>query len=125
MKEVMKVKKRNGNKRRLALGIFCGCLLVLSCVFVAYAGNGPTTAEKKIVKIQKTPSKAKTAKHKKIGKEEVKAIQKALNSKGFRLVIDGVIGKHTRTAIKIFQKRNGLKVTGRPDKQTLARLGVK
>ncbi len=122
----MKMMRMNGNKKRLALSILCGCSLVLGCVFVAFAGNESPTTQKKIVKTQQVPSKAKATKHKSaISRKEVKTLQKALNRKGFHLKIDGIIGKHTRAAIKVFQKRNGLKVTGKPDRLTLAKLGVK
>jgi peptidoglycan hydrolase-like protein with peptidoglycan-binding domain len=54
-----------------------------------------------------------------------KAVQEALNKEGYKLRVDGLMGKHTRTALKRYQKKNGLKVTGKADKATLAKLGVK
>ena len=52
------------------------------------------------------------------------AIQKALNKEGYKLKDDGLMGKHTRSAIEAFQKKNSLKMTGKPDNETLAKLGV-
>ncbi|GEM_PF-5058222 len=55
----------------------------------------------------------------------VKAAQEALDKAGFKVKADGIMGRHTRMAIKAFQKKNGLKVTGRLDKATLAKLHAK
>lgn len=49
----------------------------------------------------------------------------ALNKDGYKLSVDGVVGKHTRGAIKDFQRKNDLKVTGAPDTETLAKLNLK
>jgi peptidoglycan hydrolase-like protein with peptidoglycan-binding domain len=55
----------------------------------------------------------------------VKAVQEALNKQGYKLKVDGLMGKHTQNALKSYQKKNGLKVTGKTDKATLAKLNVK
>jgi peptidoglycan hydrolase-like protein with peptidoglycan-binding domain len=55
----------------------------------------------------------------------VKGVQEALNKEGYKLKVDGLMGKHTRAALKSYQKKNGLKVTGKADEATLAKLGVK
>jgi peptidoglycan hydrolase-like protein with peptidoglycan-binding domain len=52
-------------------------------------------------------------------KVSVKRIQRALGVRA-----DGVIGPQTRRAIKRFQRRNGLPVTGRADTATLTALGL-
>ena len=54
----------------------------------------------------------------------VKAIQEALIKDGAKIKADGMMGRHTRAALKSFQKKNGLKVTGRADKATLKKLGL-
>jgi peptidoglycan hydrolase-like protein with peptidoglycan-binding domain len=51
-------------------------------------------------------------------------VQTALNNAGFTLQEDGFMGKKTKEALKKFQKENGLKVTGKADKATLAKLGI-
>lgn len=39
-------------------------------------------------------------------------MQKALNSKGYSLSVDGVFGKNTQSAVRDYQKKNGLAVDG-------------
>jgi peptidoglycan hydrolase-like protein with peptidoglycan-binding domain len=53
------------------------------------------------------------------GKPTTKQIQKAL---GIRA--DGVFGPKTKRALKNFQRRNGIRVTGRPNTVTLRALGL-
>jgi peptidoglycan hydrolase-like protein with peptidoglycan-binding domain len=56
---------------------------------------------------------------------EIKLVQEALNKDGYKLKVDGILGMHTSNAIKSFQKKNDLKVTGQPDPMTLAKLNLK
>ncbi|MBL7181027.1 MAG: peptidoglycan-binding domain-containing protein [Pseudomonadota bacterium] len=77
---------------------------------------------------QPAAAPAKAA-HKKMAKkampsEKIKAVQKALNTAGFTLQEDGFMGKKTKEALKKFQADNGLKVTGKADKETLAKLEI-
>lgn len=55
----------------------------------------------------------------------VKAMQQALNQHGASVKVDGHDGPATRAALKKFQADNGLKATGRMDKATMEKLGVK
>lgn len=55
----------------------------------------------------------------------VKAIQKALDKSGAKLKVDGLMGKQTEAALKAFQSKHKLKVTGTADKATLKALKVK
>ena len=57
--------------------------------------------------------------------EQTMALQKALNKEGYSLKEDGHMGKHTRSAIESFQKKNGLHTTGKPDEATLSKLGIR
>jgi len=58
-------------------------------------------------------------------REHVKAVQQALKDKGHDPGnVDGVLGPKTRTALKDFQKKEGIKDTGRLDQETMAKLGV-
>jgi peptidoglycan hydrolase-like protein with peptidoglycan-binding domain len=58
-------------------------------------------------------------------REQVKAAQQALKDKGHDPgAIDGVMGPKTRTALKDFQKKEGMKDTGRLDQETMTKLGV-
>ena len=57
--------------------------------------------------------------------DQVKAIQTALNNEGYKLVVDGKMGKKTHAALMKFQKSKGLPATGKADEATLKKLGVK
>jgi hypothetical protein len=56
---------------------------------------------------------------------QVKAVQTALNKEGYKVAVDGKMGKQTRGALTKFQKANGLPATGKADSGTLKKLGVK
>lgn len=57
--------------------------------------------------------------------EHVKAAQEALKEKGLDPgPIDGIMGPKTASALREYQKQNGLRVTGRADAETLAKLGI-
>jgi peptidoglycan hydrolase-like protein with peptidoglycan-binding domain len=59
------------------------------------------------------------------GQEHVRAAQQALKQKGQDPgPIDGVLGPRTQAALKAFQQAEGLTPTGRPDPETMAKLGV-
>ena len=53
---------------------------------------------------------------------KIKAAQEVLIKDGAKIKADGFLGKQTRSAIKSFQKKNMLKVTGKLDKETMAKL---
>lgn len=66
----------------------------------------------------------KTASHH-LSKNDTIAVQNALAKAGvFKGKADGAWGTETTNALKEYQKSNSLKVTGTPDKDTLAKLGV-
>jgi peptidoglycan hydrolase-like protein with peptidoglycan-binding domain len=53
------------------------------------------------------------------------AVQQALKDKGHDPgPIDGLMGPRTSAALRDFQSKEGIEATGKPDKQTLASLGV-
>jgi hypothetical protein len=54
--------------------------------------------------------------------ERMKKLQTALNANGATLTVDGRMGPKTKSALMDFQKAKGLKVTGHPDKETIAAL---
>ncbi|MBI4184047.1 MAG: peptidoglycan-binding protein [Proteobacteria bacterium] len=54
----------------------------------------------------------------------VKALQEALAKAGFTVKADGLMGPETRAALRKYQEQHHLPVTGRPDPETLAKLGV-
>ena len=49
---------------------------------------------------------------------DVPILQKALNSHGERLMVDGIFGPHTERAVKDFQAQSGLETTGEVDSGT-------
>ena len=116
-------KKVIGN---MFLGTVCGCFLTFAGVSPALAKEEGATAEKSAVQAEKqAPKVEKVEKVKSAPSEDVLNLQKALNKAGFKIKEDGRIGKRTKAALKKFQKQNGLKVTGKPDAPTLAKLGIK
>ena len=54
----------------------------------------------------------------------VEEIQAALQSKGEHVSTDGIWGQKTTQAMKEFQKKNGLKPTGRYDQATSQKLNI-
>jgi len=59
------------------------------------------------------------------GAEQVKAVQQALKDKGMDPGnVDGKMGPKTQSALREYQKKEGLKESGRLDTETMAKLGV-
>ena len=95
---------------------------------------GETVKEKTEEATEKVKEKAHEAQEKKTGHkdrvtttkaDEVTTVQQALKDKGHDPgMIDGRMGPRTRAAIKNYQQAEGLKVTGRLDDETRARLGM-
>jgi peptidoglycan hydrolase-like protein with peptidoglycan-binding domain len=134
----------------LVLSIIFGFVLMLMNVSVASAQQQTAAAEKSAVKMetqtqamQSSKPEAKmetsvaqskkaastmmksTGKMPMMSNQEIKSVQEALNKDGYKLAADGILGKRTRGAIKEFQKKSDLKVTGRLDSETLAKLNLK
>lgn len=74
--------------------------------------------------VAKAPAMHKMSKHV-VANAQVKAVQEALIKVGAKLKADGIMGKHTRAALRAYQKKSGLKVSGRLNKATLQKLGIK
>ena len=51
-------------------------------------------------------------------------IQAALAEHGIKIAVDGKMGPQTKSGLKAFQQRSGLKVTGIADPATLTKLGL-
>ena len=80
---------------------------------------------KTTVKSKKAVKKStKTVKAKPRSYTSVKKAQLALNKAGYKLKVDGIMGKQTHAALKRYQKVKGLKVTGKLDKGTKSKLGI-
>lgn len=56
--------------------------------------------------------------------DRVKEVQNALDQKGQHVAVDGKWGKQTGSALRNFQKENGLRPTGRLDPETAQKLGL-
>ncbi|MBJ7456553.1 MAG: peptidoglycan-binding protein, partial [Thermoleophilia bacterium] len=54
----------------------------------------------------------------------VRALQRELRSRGFRVALDGVYGPGTRRAVSRFQRRLGLRINGLVDRPLLWWLGL-
>jgi peptidoglycan hydrolase-like protein with peptidoglycan-binding domain len=67
----------------------------------------------------------KVVAHKAVGNAHIKAIQEALDKSGAHLKADGFMGRETETALRAYQKKHGLKMTGTADAATLKLLKVK
>ena len=93
--------------RRLA-ALFVGASLFVSAPALAQTG-GTEAQQQPQAQQQTAPAKKPTTKQ----------IQRALGIKA-----DGVFGPKTKRAVKNYQRRNGLKVTGRADTATLRSLGL-
>ncbi|HIJ55853.1 MAG TPA: peptidoglycan-binding protein [Deltaproteobacteria bacterium] len=114
-----------GSIRKLNYSVFVGiisCLIILFSVAVLEAGNKTKSANTK--QKQSTKNLTKKQEKKPVPSPKIKAVQAALIKAGFKLQADGLMGPKTRAALKKYQKTQGLKVTGKPDKDTLTKLGV-
>ncbi|MEW6349167.1 MAG: peptidoglycan-binding domain-containing protein [Thermodesulfobacteriota bacterium] len=93
--------------------------LVAAIVLAAYSFAGVSFARENVV--SKKPTAKSVAS---LEKSRVKEAQQALIASGFKMKPSGVLGPQTRRALKQYQKKNGLKVTGRLDKATLGKMGI-
>lgn len=59
-----------------------------------------------------------------LDKTKIMQVQKALNKNGFKVNVDGAWNQSTMDAIRSFQTKNALQVTGQVDQPTMAKLGV-
>ncbi len=90
------------------------------CPYSAKAKNGTENTGKSTTTSVKT-KKTKSSTSPKL----VKKVQKTLNDLGYDCgKADGVFGKKTKTALKKFQKDNGLKVDGKIGKQVKKALNI-
>lgn len=57
--------------------------------------------------------------------QDIKLVQKKLKNWGYyKGSVDGIYGSQTKSAVRLFQKRNGLKVDGIVGNKTLAAMGI-
>lgn len=55
----------------------------------------------------------------------VKSLQRLLKDKGYNIYPDGIFGKKTEQAVRLFQQKNGLHADGIVGRKTWAALGKK
>jgi len=95
--------------------------IALTLAFPVWAAEEKKAEDKtsqpgKMEKAEKKPAK---------GNENVMKVQQALKDKGQDPgPIDGMMGSKTKAAVKAFQEANGMKGTGKLDKETADKLGV-
>lgn len=104
------------------LAVKGGAALLAGLFFFGAALPAPSLAQDKPA--MGTKAKPKAAAKKAAPDKSVMALQQALNKNGAKLAVDGRMGKMTRSALRKYQKDNGLKTTGMPDKATKAKLGM-
>jgi peptidoglycan hydrolase-like protein with peptidoglycan-binding domain len=98
--------------------------MTMSSAFAAATAPASETAAPQQGLSTHEPSAHHASGHASMSRKHVEAIQEALNANGEKVSVDGVWGPKTRTALKTFQHRNGLKVTGHPDAATLQKLNI-
>ncbi len=77
------------------------------------------------MKTEKKKMTKKAAKKKAVkSNPDVMAAQQALAGAGYKIKADGMMGKNTKKALKAFQKKNKLKVTGKLDAATKKALSL-
>lgn len=94
-------------------------ILVVACTLAAFASHSVVFAKE--AKSTKKQSVAQSKK--KVDTAKIKTVQQALVDAGYKIKVDGKMGRQLRAALKKYQKKNGLKVTGRIDKATLEKIG--
>lgn len=93
-------------------------LTVLGLGVSANAGDGYHSKKSK----DKSHSAEMKASQDGTNQARIKDAQRSLNTFGYNLDVDGVIGNETRTSIREFQERQNLKQTGVLDEATMAAL---
>ncbi len=92
-------------------------ICILSLAFCLASSAAPSLISNNIV----SEASAKT-----YNSTTIANVQKKLNKRGYNCgSTDGAVGKRTKAAIKSFQKKKGLKVTGAINKPLLKALNVK
>src|SRR3989442_1559790 len=95
------------------------CLAVLIALGLITPAWAQTTTDKGMAPATTDATKAEQK------GEQAMAMQQALKDKGHDPgAIDGRMGPKTRTALKDYQKAEGMKMTGRPDAGTMTKLGI-
>lgn len=71
-----------------------------------------------------TQSQSQTQHKATMSRRQIEELQAALQSGGAQVTTDGIWGPKTAAALREFQKQKGLKITGRPDRDTAQKLNI-
>lgn len=91
-------------------------LVALLAILIQFASPGLRAAAQNFPPSAAAPTS--------LNESTVKALQEALIRQGIPVAVSGTLNEETRAAVKTFQGRHHLPVTGEPDKATLDKLGV-
>src|SRR5919206_546935 len=87
------------------------------------AANARSPATLMRLGLQKSDGTARASNR--YGSGTIRKVQATLNARGYKAVaVNGVLDQSTQSALRAFQKSEGLKITGRPNPRTLAHLGI-
>jgi peptidoglycan hydrolase-like protein with peptidoglycan-binding domain len=110
------------------ISLVLAAVLVLSFAAMGLAQQATKPMEKKQTATStKAEHKAMTAMNTpvKLTKDEITALQNALiTAKVYKGKASGILDAATKRALRQYQQDNKLKVTGKPNKETLDKLGV-
>jgi peptidoglycan hydrolase-like protein with peptidoglycan-binding domain len=95
-------------------------LLTAVLVLVAFSASPVVLAKDSKSLAKQTAAESK----KKIDRPTITAVQKALVKAGYKIKIDGRYGRQVRSALKKYQRKNRLKITGRIDRATIEKMGI-
>jgi peptidoglycan hydrolase-like protein with peptidoglycan-binding domain len=89
----------------------------------ASAFAAPATTHPATTNTSKQQASLPGTKHQ-MSARKVEEIQAALQSQGEKLAVDGIWGSHTTSALRDFQKKNGLEQTGQYNQATAHKLSI-
>jgi peptidoglycan hydrolase-like protein with peptidoglycan-binding domain len=95
-------------------------LITVVLALAAFATDSVVVAKE----TKDSPKQTVAKSTKKVDPAMIKAVQKALVAEGYKLKVDGKLGRQLRAALKKYQKKNKLKVTGRINKATVEKMGI-
>lgn len=101
--------------------IVSGLILSLAAGTALAAHPGPAVKGRDMHRAPTHPPMRMAHEHERM---HMRRVQEALNHHGARLRVDGYWGRHTEHALRLFQHRHHLRMTGRLDPETERALGL-
>lgn len=102
----------------------CTYLLVLTLILVACTTTRPVRIIEMQPEVEDEPTVSDQRRTNLAHVASTADIQAALAESGVKIAVDGKMGPGTKSALREFQQKNGLKVTGIADAPTLTKLGL-